>query len=699
MPSANDQQQPLDDDFDVDSIDFSDLEAQFKVSAQSDFQHVIVIDGIPAVEETREAKLISVICKIFKSIDGGILSDKVFMPKDPKTNKTKGYAFVECASAEAAKLAVALGNGFKMDKAHTLSVIMFDDMEDIANIPDAFVAPPEEVFQPKEHLNSWLTDPRCRDQWAMIKSDDVTVCWNNKTEKPDKAESRSKWTDSYISWSPQGKFLVTVHSPGIALWGGPSWKKIVRFEHPHVKMIDFSPNEKYAVTWSHEPFKSQDGQKQNFIVWDVDTGLQLRTFGGEGVGISSQEARSGPAATVMIDWPLFKWSHDSEYIARMTPGAQGAISVYQLPDMGLLDKKSIKVENLQSFDWSPSSNTLSFWTPEIGDIPARVTLMSVPSRKVIRTKNLFGVTDCKMSWQNGGMYLLVQVTRLKSKKHSVTSFEVFRMLEKDIPVDVVEHKQSEEVMSTYWEPLGNRFAVLSTELQKTFINFYQVELLSSSSANIGTKIVKTQEVKGINQVHWSPKGRFCVLAGVRGMQGDLQFWDVDELLIRNTGEHYMCTDIEWDPTGRYVVSSISMWRVQSDHGFIMWNFAGQQLTKQNVNQFKQFAWRPRPKSLLTPARQKAITKNLKKYSVDFDRQDALETNKVSLEVQEERMALWAEWAAYRKACQDKYSADRPERIKLYGGIDPDLSRRDTENVEELEEWVEEIIDETDEIIE
>ncbi|KAJ1343537.1 hypothetical protein BSLG_001918 [Batrachochytrium salamandrivorans] len=329
MPSANDQQQPLDDDFDVDSIDFSDLEAQFKVSAQSDFQHVIVIDGIPAVEETREAKLISVICKIFKSIDGGILSDKVFMPKDPKTNKTKG---------------------------HILSVIMFDDMEDIANIPDAFVAPPEEVFQPKEHLNSWLTDPRCRDQWAMIKSDDVTVCWNNKTEKPDKAESRSKWTDSYISWSPQGKFLVTVHSPGIALWGGPSWKKIVRFEHPHVKMIDFSPNEKYAVTWSHEPFKSQDGQKQNFIVWDVDTGLQLRTFGGEGVGISSQEARSGPAATVMIDWPLFKWSHDSEYIARMTPGAQGAISVYQLPDMGL-DKKSIKVENLQSFDWSPSSNT------------------------------------------------------------------------------------------------------------------------------------------------------------------------------------------------------------------------------------------------------------------------------------------------------------------------------------------------------
>lgn len=45
----------------------------------------------------------------------------------------------------------------------------------------------------------------------------------------------------------------------------------------------------------------------------------------------------------MIEWPVFKWSHDDKYIARMTPGPKGAISIYELPSMNLLEKKSIKV--------------------------------------------------------------------------------------------------------------------------------------------------------------------------------------------------------------------------------------------------------------------------------------------------------------------------------------------------------------------
>ncbi|EGF78107.1 hypothetical protein BATDEDRAFT_17457 [Batrachochytrium dendrobatidis JAM81] len=620
------------------------------------------------------------------------------MPKDNKTNMTKGYAFIEFSTGAAADMAVILGNGFKLDKNHTLSAIKFDDVEMYANVPDKFIPPPEKTFQPKEHLKSWLADPRCRDQWVMIKEDEVTVYYNNKAEKPEKVESRMKWTDSYVAWSPQGIYLVTVHKQGIALWGGPSWNKLCRFEHPNVKMLEFSPNEKYVVTWSHEPFKTPENAFQHFIVWDVSTGRQLRTFGNEGTGINPNEPRSGPATTIKIDWPVFKWSFDSSYIARMTTGPQGGISVYELPEMGLLDKKSIKVENIQSFDWSPSSNRLGFWTPESGNIPARVTVIEMPSRKITRTKNLFGVIDCKLSWQNDGAYVLVQITRQKTKKQTVTSFEIFRMNEKEIPVDVVEHKQTEDVMSTFWEPHGNRFAVLSTEAQKTFINFYEVEPHTSTSANIGTKLLKSQEVKGINQISWSPKGRFCVLAGLRGMQGDLQFWDVDDLTILNTGDHYMCTDIEWDPTGRYLVTSISAWRVQSDNGFIMWNFAGQQITKQSVNQFKQFVWRPRPKTLLSATQQKTISKNLKEYSARFDRQDAMETNKVSQEVQEERIALWRAWMAYKAKCQEKYNQDRPTRISLYGGVDPDINSRQSENVEELEEWIEEIIDETEEII-
>jgi len=40
-------------------------------------------------------------------------------------------------------------------------------------------------------------------------------------------------------------------------------------------------------------------------------------------------------------------------------------------------------------------HVLAFWTPEVPNQPARVTLMNFPSRTVLRQKNLFGVTEVR----------------------------------------------------------------------------------------------------------------------------------------------------------------------------------------------------------------------------------------------------------------------------------------------------------------
>jgi translation initiation factor 3 subunit B len=151
------------------------------------------------------------------------------------------------------------------------------------------------------------------------------------------------------------------------------------------------------------------------------------------------------------------------------------------------------------------------------------------------------------------------------------------MREKDIPIDVVELKVSEEMTSLFWEPKGNRFALMVTENNTPFMYFYEVQTFNpATAASAAVKVLKHFECKGINQVFWSPKGRFCVLAGIRGVSssGDLQFWDVEALLMFSAGEHYLCTDVEWDPTGRYVVTSVSNWKVQND--------TGQELVKQTI---------------------------------------------------------------------------------------------------------------------
>jgi translation initiation factor 3 subunit B len=187
--------------------------------------------------------------------------------------------------------------------------------------------------------------------------------------------------------------------------------------------------------------------------------------------------------------------------------------VYECPSLALVEKKSVKIEGVMGFEWCPmgekdkeqatasgkgkmkKENVFAYWTPEVSNQPARVTLMGFPSRQVLRSKNLFNVSDvshlspfiilllhflslvsfslerseadhsslfspstlipipyrlprssysnsqAKLHWQDQGDFLCVKVDRhTKTKKSTFCNLEVFRMREKDYPVEVIELK-------------------------------------------------------------------------------------------------------------------------------------------------------------------------------------------------------------------------------------------------------------------
>ncbi|KAL3537154.1 hypothetical protein ACH5RR_000520 [Cinchona calisaya] len=129
------------------------------------------------------------------------------------------------------------------------------------------------------------------------------------------------------------------------------------------------------------------------------------------------------------------------------------------------------------------------------------------------------------------------------------------------------------------------------------------------------RVSKLTTIKGkqANALYWSPAGRFIVLAGLKGFNGQLEFYNVDELETMATAEHFMATDIEWDPTGRYVATSVTSVH-EMENGFNIWSFNGKWLYRILKDHFFQFSWRPRPPSLLSPEKEEEISKNLKKYS-------------------------------------------------------------------------------------
>ena len=146
-----------------------------------------------------------------------------------------------------------------------------------------------------------------------------------------------------------------------------------------------------------ETFTPEDEGNQ-YVIWDAKATRVLRTFPAE------KPVQRGDEAP-RLQWPAFKWSPDDAYVARCAVGQ--AIQVYELPEMGLLDKKSIKIEGVHDFEWCPMNEKdweqrksgkvrecmFVYWQPEAQNQPARVNLMAIPSRNVLRSKNLFNVTD------------------------------------------------------------------------------------------------------------------------------------------------------------------------------------------------------------------------------------------------------------------------------------------------------------------
>ncbi|KAK9104755.1 hypothetical protein Scep_021599 [Stephania cephalantha] len=566
---------PPGEDFGIISDDDEDvLRDEEPMQFESGFGNVIVVDNLPVVPPEKFAKLEGVISKIYGQI-GTIKKNGLWMPKNPENQKSVGYCFIEYTTPEEAELAREKTNGYKLDKSHIFIVNLFDDIDKYMKVPDKWAPPETKPYTPGENLHQWLMDEKARDQFVIRAGSDTEVMWNDPRQlKPELVYRRTFWTESFVQWSPLGTYLATVHRQGAAVWGGANtFNRLKRYAHPQVKLIDFSPGEKYLVTCSsHEPSNPRDTQKVVLNIFDVRTEKSMRDFKGNAdeFGIGGAGGVSG------ISWPTFRWGggKDDRYFARL---GRNMISVYETETFSLIDKKSIKVDSVMDFSWSPADPILALFVPELGggNQPARVSLVQIPGKEELRQKNLFSVSDCQMYWQSNGDYLAVKVDRYtKTKKSTYTGFELFRIKERDIPIEVLElDNKNDKIIAFAWEPKGHRFAVIHGDSPRPDISFY-----SMRTAQHTGRVSKLTTLKGkqANALFWSPAGRFILLAGLKGFNGQLEFYNVDELETMATGEHFMATDVEWDPTGRYVATSVTSVH-EMENGFNIWSFSGKLL--------------------------------------------------------------------------------------------------------------------------
>eukprot|EP00656_Telonema_subtile_P056575 TRINITY_DN9068_c0_g1_i2.p1 TRINITY_DN9068_c0_g1~~TRINITY_DN9068_c0_g1_i2.p1 ORF type:complete len:594 (-),score=178.67 TRINITY_DN9068_c0_g1_i2:122-1903(-) len=539
-------------------------------------------------------------------------------------NERFRFVYVEMRNPKAAVDAQAALDGYALDKKHEFKCYLFSDYKQYLQTPDTYTAPVPEEYKDQGDLSSHLMDEQARDQYVIRYGSTTEVLWNDR-EKPiaNLHEPRPDWTEKFVVWSPLGTYLLTVFERGVLLWGGDGFQRLQKFAHQGVSEVDFSPGERYLCTWSGEV----KGEDENLIVWDVKTGEAQRGFS---------------TGKTLPKWPAMEWSADETMIMRQNE-EDASISCFELPSMQPACKR-IKYPGAQGACFSPSLPIICFWIPEIDQNPARVVLVEVPSRKEIRSKILFNVAQCRFYWHPSGEYLCVQVDRhSKSKKTIYTNFELFRVTKKDVPVEVLEFK--DQVHSFAWEPHGSRFVVLHGEPPRIDVTFFTMGDEANVKPGVPLQLEKlsTLTKKGVNEVRWSPKGHNLILAGLRNLNGYFEWWNVDEMEMMQSDEHFMATDIDWDPTGRFIVTSVGAWRHSMENGYVVWSVLGKKLHTCQKTQFWQFAWRPRPKCLLSQEQESSILKDWKTWKQTFDAEDLKAKEFASDEERQERLRLMAEF--------------------------------------------------------
>lgn len=286
------------------------------------------------------------------------------------------------------------------------------------------------------------------------------------------------------------------------------------------------------------------------------------------------------------------------------------------------------------------------------------------------------MVSVELHWQSAGEYLCVLVARQKSKskakatKVTSTNFEIFRLMEKDVPVEVLEFK---ELISAFaWEPRGARFAVIHGD---GFANKYNVSFYSVKKSKIKLDDAPP-DPRPVNALHWSPQGNYIILAGLGQMNGMLEFYDVNRKASLSVSEHFMCNHIQWGPSGIYVATAVAQpistreaWRFANENGFKIWTFQGLLKQENPVDQFYQFLWRPRPPTLISKEQQAEIRRTIREvYYKKFDEEDeAVRQSQLSSEARSraEAKKLFRE---FRAKCDASVRADAARRQELRGGI-------------------------------
>ncbi|KAF0989229.1 hypothetical protein HZS_6214 [Henneguya salminicola] len=399
-----------------------------------------------------------------------------------------------------------------------------------------------------------------------------------------------------IQWSPKGSYLVGFNERGIMLMTASTHHKSSRkFAHNHVINCDFSPCERFMITYSC--VSSENSQKMNLNIWDTNyTVAPIKTLTGS-----------------MKSFSAFKWSFSGSYLSCVS---DENLVIYDLGTLTLVGGSALLIPSIQSISWSPVANELVFWEKSVTESPSQIVFLSVPSFEKRIIRQIFNLEKCSLFWDYIGTSLSLIQTR-SVKKMIYHSFEIINVKHKDSSIDTIQLKTPATDFAC--EPYGSLLVVAAPP---TIMIFRRI--------NQRTINIKTMEKCYFHSAHWSPIGRILLLASITTLEVSFEVWawDGKNMVLLGGGKHTGANYISWSPNGKYFMTT-SFGPNATDNKVNIWSCAGYTVASTTIQGLSYSLWRPFPfkdyiKSSEIGSIWANIDQHIKQYSEDIKN---LQTNK------------------------------------------------------------------------
>jgi len=557
-------------------------------------------------------------------------------------------------------------------------------------------------------------------------------------------EEGKHMTHRHVMWSPRGTYLATFHDSGILLWAGSDWSTFARFGHKNVSFIQFSPNENYFISYSMDIALDEISDRNTKNKKKAEKSRKTKKKGESKAihiwDILAQKTRRPLDAEWSFEygkWPIFKWSHDDSYFARMGSSKwpdspretmpdgllfSDKLTIFETKTMKKLTKRSFSTPHILDFTWRPrKANMLVYVTREVDKSKDHIqSAASIYINRVketgmeqIRKKRIFKVdnTGIEMFWHPDGDFVAVKVSHYVSMKKFNRSEEVNKTLYHDIELVLMNNKSAPVTNvgldfatagPLAWEPGDSgRFAVFVNHPERgPAVRLFKVQ--NEQVLNLYRIQTKTS-----NHLSWSPLGRYLMIASYHDAEseiltkdwshngrsgsntGSLEFYDVNTKATLNQTAHPSMTGLHWSPCGRYVVTSVCQEYAKSNHseasdcGYTLRSFQGEEIATFQYNQFLQFLWRPRPPSLLDPAAEKEIrARKYKEHRYRFQQIDHQITQERASDEQKQRKQERDWWKELSGTLKDWAEEIARTIAEAYEETDSDAYVYTSETVEE-----------------